>query len=68
MIAYAESGDSFFTAVKKLQSTLKTPEDYCDLEFNEIGVRVSKDSKINDLSVIYDLKHKIRRMQAGYKD
>lgn len=68
MIAYAESGDNFFSAVKKLQETLKTSEDYCDLEFNEIRVRVSKTSNINDLSAIYDLKCKIRRMEAGYKD
>lgn len=67
MLAYAEKGESFFSAVRKVQGSL-APGRYCDLEFNEIRVRVSKDSNIDDLSVIYDLKAKIRRLEAGYKD
>ena len=65
MIAYAESGDSFPLAVKKVQETLKNPEDYCDLEFNEIRVRVSKNSNVGDLCTIYDLKHQINRIKSG---
>jgi hypothetical protein len=65
-LMYAESGDNFYTAVKKVQDSLKNQNDYCDLEFNEISVRVSKDSNINDLATIYDLKHCIRRLKAGY--
>lgn len=68
MLLYAESGHSFVASVKQVQEILKRGEDYCDLEFNEIRIRVSKDSKIDDLCTIYDLKHKIKRLEAGYKD
>ena len=68
MLMYAESGDSFNSAVEKVKKTLKEENDYCDLEFNEIRVRVSKNSNINDLSTIYGLKHTIERLKAGYRD
>jgi hypothetical protein len=66
MIAYAEKGDSFYSACKKVQETLKNPEDYCDLIFNDIRVRVSKNSNIDDLQTIYHLQHTINRLKAGY--
>ena len=65
---YAEVGDSFNTAVEKLQRSLKYKSDYCDLEFNNIRIRVSKDSNINDLSTIYNLKYTILRLKAGHKE
>ena len=68
MFVHAEKGDSFYTAVKKVKDNILKSTDYIDLEFNEIRVRVSKDSNIDDLAIIYDLKCKIRRMEAGYKD
>ena len=68
MLAFAEAGESFYGAVKKVQDSLRLENDYCDLEFNGIRVRVSKNSNIDDLSTIYNLKHTIRRLQAGYKD
>jgi hypothetical protein len=68
MIAFAEKGSSFVRAVEKVQETLRFDFDYCDLEFNEIRVRVSKNSNINDLCTIYDLKHTINRLRLGYKD
>jgi hypothetical protein len=68
MLAFADKGDSFYGAVQKVQRSLRNPNDYRDLEFNEIRVRVSKNSNIDDLSTIYNLKHTIRRLQAGYKD
>jgi len=65
MIAFAQSGDSFVEAVKKVQQSLSLPNDYCDLEFNEIRVRVSKNSNLGDLCTIYDLKHHINRIKSG---
>ena len=62
MIVYAEAGDNFFHAVKKVREQIKSSEDYLDLEFNEIRVRVSKESSIDDLATIYDLKCKLRRL------
>lgn len=68
MLVYAEKGQNFIQAVQSLQKTLKTPDDYCDLEFNNIRVRVSKTSNIDDLYTIYNLKHVINRLRLGYKD
>ena len=62
MIVYAEAGDNFAHAVKKVKEQIKSSEDYLDLEFNEIRVRVSKESSIDDLATIYDLKCKLRRL------
>ena len=68
MLVYSESGENFINAVKRVKSMLKNDEDYLDLEFNELRIRVSKNSNIDDLCVIYDLKHTIRRMKSGYND
>lgn len=62
MIVYAEAGDNFVHAVKKVKEQIKSNESYLDLEFNEIRVRVSKESSIDDLATIYDLKCKLRRL------
>ena len=62
MIVYAEAGDNFVHVVKKVKEQIKSSEDYLDLEFNEIRVRVSKESSIDDLATIYDLKCKLRRL------
>lgn len=68
MLAFAEKGESFHGAVEKVKNSLRFDNDYCDLEFNGIRVRVSKNSNIDDLNTIYNLKHTIRRLQAGYND
>jgi hypothetical protein len=68
MLAYAETGENFNNAVNRIKLSLKDNNDYCDLEFNEIRIRVSKNSNIDDLATIYDLKHTIRRLKAGYKN
>lgn len=66
MITEAQKGMNFFEAVNFAKKEIKT--DYIDLIFNDISVRVSKDSNINDLSTIYNLKHTINRLRLGYKD
>jgi hypothetical protein len=68
MLTFAEKGESFYGAVEKVKDSLQSDNDYCDLEFNDIRVRVSKNSRIDDFSTIYNLKHTIRRLQAGYKN
>jgi hypothetical protein len=65
MVVYAEAGDHFVTAVKKAQNEIRLNEDYLDLEFNEIRVRVSKDSNVHDLETIYHLKCELRRLESN---
>jgi hypothetical protein len=65
---YAEAGDNIYSAIRKVQSSLLSGEDYQDLSFNDISIRVAKNSNINDLTTIYNLKHQILRLKAGYKD
>ena len=64
MLAYAEAGDSFSSAIRKVQDSLRHPEDYCDLMFNGIRIRVAKNSNIHDLSTIYDLCCHIQRLEC----
>lgn len=66
MLVYAESGDNIITSIRKVQDSLKNDNDYCDLEFNNIRIRVSKNSNIDDLCTIYDLKYTILRLRAVY--
>jgi hypothetical protein len=67
MYIEAEKGMNFYEAVKFAKKEIKGTG-YLDLKFNDITVRVSKDSNIDDLSTIYDLKHTINRLKLGYKD
>jgi hypothetical protein len=68
MIVQAEKGDNFYGAVRKVKEQILRDDQYLDLEFNGIHIRVSKDSNIDDLSTIYYLKRTIERMKLGYKD
>jgi hypothetical protein len=68
MIVQAEKGDNFYGAVRKVKEQIYRDNQYLDLEFNNIRVRVSKDSNIDDLATIYDLKRIIERMKLGYRD
>jgi hypothetical protein len=68
MIVQAEKGMSFYEAAKKVKEQILRDDQYLDLEFNNISVRVSKDSNIDDLTTIYYLKCKVERMKLGYKD
>jgi hypothetical protein len=68
MIVQAEKGMSFYEAAKKVKEQILRDDQYLDLEFNGIYIRVSKDSNIDDLSTIYYLKRTIERMKLGYKD
>ena len=59
MIIEAEKGMNFYEAVKFAKKEIKET-DYLDLKFNDILIRVSKDSNIDDLSITYYLKHTIK--------
>lgn len=63
MIQYAQSGESFYSAVSRIQSEMLHREDYIDLIFNDISVRVSKNSNPHDIATIYDLKCELRRLK-----
>ena len=65
---HSQPGDNIFSAISKVKSVLVHDEDYEDLVFNDITIRVAKNSNINDLTTIYNLKHQISRLKAGYKD
>ena len=68
MVVKAEKGQNIYQAIEDLQESLSTMDSYLDLEFNDIVVRVTKNSNINDLTTIYNLKHTINRLKLGYKD
>jgi hypothetical protein len=68
MIVQAEKGMSFYDSVKEVKEQILRDNQYLDLEFNNIRVRVSKNSNIDDLAIIYDLKRIIERMKLGYRD
>jgi hypothetical protein len=42
--------------------------EFLDCAFNGISFRVSRNSNEYDIATIYNLKHKIRRLEAGYRD
>ncbi len=67
MIIETDKGMNFYEAVKFAKKELKE-KSYADLKFNDITIRVSKDSNIDDLSTIYNLKHTINRLKLGYDD
>lgn len=68
MIIEAEKGVSLHKAAEDLKDSLSEQNSYLDLRFNDINIRVTKNSNTYDLLTIYDLKQTINRMKAGYKD
>ncbi len=66
----ALAGENFNQAVLRVQGTLEGKPGYVteDLVFNGISVRVSNKSDLSDLAIIYNLRHEIRRLKAGYND
>ena len=63
----AEKGLTLYQAVEQCKEQILN-DSYEDMEFNGISIRVGKYSDSADLLTIYYLKHKIRRLEAGYKD
>jgi len=59
MLVFAQSGEHFTEAVKRVQSEMKPHEKYLDLNFNDIVVRVYHNSNIHDLGTIYELKRQL---------
>lgn len=66
MIKYEPpKGENFFTSVRKIKELLhQENQDYLDFEFNGIRIKISVDSNIDDLNIIYLLKHKIRQLET----
>ena len=63
---YAEAGDMFITAVKKVKDMMKPSESHLVLVFNGIEITVYHNSHPADLATIYDLKHELARMRIKY--
>lgn len=64
LIYEPNKGTSFYYAVKELKQILKHENNsYRMIKFNDILITVSHDSNIDDICVIYDLKHKIRQLE-----
>ena len=61
-----EKGLHFYQAVRKCQEDSKSRKlDFQDMEFNGLNIRVSTDSNMDDLSIIYELKSELRRCKEG---
>jgi hypothetical protein len=59
----AEAGDSFYSFIRKVQDTmwlLNQATSICT--FNGLIINVSNNSNIDDLSTIYNLKHRLRQL------
>jgi hypothetical protein len=67
MKVYAQSGESFFEAVKRVQNEMNQDTNAVILEFNDTYVVVSRNSLIYDLATIYDLRNKISRFEQALK-
>jgi hypothetical protein len=70
MIYEVEKGLNFYEDVKNAKNKIDKASlvSNIDMIFNEISITIHSDSNNNDIYLIYDLKHKIRRLEAGYKD
>ena len=62
-----DKGHNFVSACRELQGMLGKGE-YRIMQFNDHLITVSQDSNIDDLATIYNLKHQIARLKAGYQD
>ena len=65
-MVYAEAGENFTAAVKRVQNEMKPHEEHLDLNFNDITVRVHRNSNVHDLGTIYDLKHQLVILRVKY--
>ena len=66
MTIRAEAGETTFSVLRRaLQETRGVLS--VDVFHNEIHIKVHPDSHIDDLCMIYDLKHQIRRLKAGHR-
>jgi len=67
MKVYAQPGENFSNAVKRVQSEMNQDTDEVILEFNDIPVMVNRDSLLYDLATIYDLRSRILRFERELK-
>jgi hypothetical protein len=65
MKVYAQPGENFSNAVKRVQSEMNQDTDEVILEFNDIPVVVNRDSLLYDLATIYDLRSRILRFERA---
>lgn len=68
MIYEPNSGTSITNAVKEAQLQAQERGREIVMRFNGILIHVQPTSHEYDIEQIYWLKHKIRRLEAGYKD
>ena len=57
---FANPGETIYSSIKRVQSELNYNSEVT-LVFNEIEINVHKDSRIDDLSRIYYLKHQLNQ-------
>ncbi len=62
IVEESEAGLSISTACQKFQQKLMHPYSWGTLIFNDIHIRVYKNSNVNDLITIYNLKHGLRKL------
>jgi hypothetical protein len=67
MKVYAQPGENFSNAVKRVQNEMNRDTDEVILEFNDIPVVVNRDSLLYDLATIYDLRSRILRFERELK-
>jgi hypothetical protein len=67
MKAYAQPGENFAEAVKRVQNEMNYGTDEVILNFNDIPVVVNRDSLIYDLATIYDLRCRIIQLNRELK-
>ena len=68
MIMQAQAGESIYSAIERAKEEASIVSyGYVDLVFNQIPLRVSYDSCIDDILTIYSLKCRIRGLELGYR-
>ena len=68
MIMQAQAGESIYSATERAKEEANFGSfGYVDLLFNQIPLRVSHDSCIDDILTIYSLKCRIRGLELGYR-
>ena len=61
-------GMNIYAAIEYASGQARFHQQEVFFEFNEIMLTCRHDSNKLDIAAIYDLKHRIRRLEAGYKN
>lgn len=62
-VFYAEAGESIYNAIRRCQLLLiRSNMTFGYLTFNDIRLRFSAHSEVDDVAAIYNLKHRLRQL------